>query len=83
VKAACELLGLDPLSVANEGTFISVVPADDVEACLRALAAAGLTDARAVARVVADHPRVVRARTALGGERVLALPAGEQLPRIC
>ena len=84
VRDACGLLGLDPLQVANEGKLIAIVPADRVEEMLAAMQrhpyGAG---ARRIGVCVADHPRMVVARTGLGGTRVVDLPIGEQLPRIC
>jgi hydrogenase expression/formation protein HypE len=79
VHAACELLGLDVLGVACEGRLVAVVSADDAAACLRALG----TEARAIGRVTREHAGTVQVTSALGGQRLLVLPAGEQLPRIC
>ena len=84
VRDACSLLGLDPLQVANEGKLLAFVPAeraDDVLAAMRAHPyGAG---ARRIGGCVAQHPGMVVAQTALGGTRVVTLPIGEQLPRIC
>lgn len=84
VAAALEILGLDPLLVANEGKLLAVVPG---EAAGRVLAAMRAHDhgrqAVILGRVVAEHPRLVVMRTAIGGTRVLPMPIGEQLPRIC
>ncbi|MEL6890638.1 MAG: hydrogenase expression/formation protein HypE [Actinomycetota bacterium] len=84
VAAACSFLGLDPMSVANEGTLVAMVPAaaaDDVLAAMhRHEHGSGAT---VIGRVTADHPGVVTARTPLGAQRVVDLPLGEQLPRIC
>ena len=84
VKDACGLLGLDPLQVANEGKLLAIVPADACDEVLAAMRS-NPRGARAVriGSCVADHPRVVVARTGLGGTRVVDLPIGEQLPRIC
>ena len=82
VSDACELLGLDPLYVACEGRFVAFVP----EAALpRALDALRAFDAQAalIGQVREAHPGVVTIRGPLGGERVLDIPNGEQLPRIC
>jgi hydrogenase expression/formation protein HypE len=84
VHAACEILGLDPLYVANEGKLVAIVPATAADAALAALR--GHTDgadAAVVGRVTAAHPGLVVARTRLGGTRVVDLQVGEQLPRIC
>ncbi|MEU4314295.1 hydrogenase expression/formation protein HypE [Nocardia sp. NPDC024068] len=84
VRDACGLLGLDPLYVANEGKLIAFVPPGDAERVLEAMRAHPLGARAAVIGVcVAEHPGMVVARTALGGTRVVDLPAGEQLPRIC
>jgi hydrogenase expression/formation protein HypE len=84
VADACALLGLDPFYVANEGVLVAFVAPDDAEAVLAAMRAtpegAGAT---VIGTVVARHPGMVVARTGLGGTRVVDLPAGEQLPRIC
>ncbi|MCW4353092.1 hydrogenase expression/formation protein HypE [Hoyosella sp. YIM 151337] len=84
VRDACGLLGLDPLYVANEGkllAFVDPAEAEQVLAVMRAHPLAG--GAAIIGEVVADHPGMVVARTGLGGTRVVDLPAGEQLPRIC
>ncbi|HEY5852731.1 MAG TPA: hydrogenase expression/formation protein HypE [Aldersonia sp.] len=84
VRDACGLLGLDPLYVANEGKLIAFVPAADADAVLEAMRAHPLgTGATTIGRCVAEHAGMVVARTALGGTRVVDLPVGEQLPRIC
>lgn len=84
VQAACEMLGLDPFYVANEGKLVAFVPAEDAEAVLAAMQAhpAGHR-AAIIGQVVAEHPGMVLARTSIGGTRVVDLPAGELLPRIC
>ena len=84
VRGACEILGLDPLHVANEGKLVAFVPADGAERVLAALRAHPLgKEARRIGTVVAAHPGFVTARTAIGGERIVDLPFGESLPRIC
>jgi len=84
VRAACELLGLDPLYVASEGRLVAVVAADDADAVLAAMRAHPLgRDAALVGDVVAAHPGIVTLRSLVGGERVVTMLAGEQLPRIC
>jgi hydrogenase expression/formation protein HypE len=84
VQAACEMLGLDPLYVANEGKLVAIVPEAEAEAVLTAMRATpyGANAAR-IGTVTADHPGLVVARTGIGGSRVVDLPAGELLPRIC
>jgi hydrogenase expression/formation protein HypE len=84
VVAACEMLGLDPLYVANEGVCVAIVPADLAELALAALHARALgRNARVIGRVVAEHPGMVVMRTAIGGTRVVDMLPGDQLPRIC
>jgi hydrogenase expression/formation protein HypE len=84
VASACEILGLDPLQVANEGKLLAVVPADSSAVVLDALRAQDLgRHATVLGRIVAAHPGIVAVRTALGGSRIVPLPLGEQLPRIC
>jgi hydrogenase expression/formation protein HypE len=84
VRAACELLGLDPLYVACEGRLCAVVPEASAERLLAAMRAHPQgRDAAIVGRVVADHPGLVTMRSLAGGERVVSMLAGEQLPRIC
>ncbi|MDJ0346489.1 hydrogenase expression/formation protein HypE [Streptomyces sp. H10-C2] len=84
VRDACSLLGLDPLQVANEGKLLAFVPAESADQVLMALRAHPLgRSARRIGACVVDHPGMVVARTALGGARVVSLPIGEQLPRIC
>ena len=84
VRGACEMLGLDPLYVANEGKLVSVVPAEHASAALEAMRSHPLGKTAAiVGSVVESHPRRVTMRTAIGTERVVTMLAGEQLPRIC
>jgi hydrogenase expression/formation protein HypE len=84
VRGACELLGLDPLYVANEGKLIAVAPAADAETLVRAMRAHPLgRDAAIIGEVVAAHPGMVTMHSLVGGQRVVTLLLGEQLPRIC
>ncbi|CAN5742846.1 hydrogenase expression/formation protein HypE [soil metagenome] len=84
VGAACELLGIDPLYVANEGRFVAIVAADAVEAALGALRAVGVSAAAAVVgEIGADPPGRVLGRTAFGGHRMIDMLVGDPLPRIC
>ena len=84
VEGACELLGLDPLYVANEGILVAVVAEETAEAALSALRSHPLgSEAVRVGRATAEHPGLVFLRTALGGTRVVDLLPGDQLPRIC
>ena len=84
VRGACELLGLDPLNVANEGKLIAIVDADQSETILAAMRQdPNGTDAAIVGEVIDDPIGLVRMVTAIGGERVIDWLHGEQLPRIC
>ena len=84
VKAACELLGLDVLNVANEGKAVVICPARDAAALVAELREHKLgADAAIVGEVLADHPGTVVLETPIGGERILTPSPGEDLPRIC
>ncbi|WP_150047945.1 hydrogenase expression/formation protein HypE [Methylomonas rhizoryzae] len=84
VKAACEILGLDPLYVANEGKLVCICDADAAETLLAAMRRHPLGSAAAIiGEVVADPHRFVQMTTAFGGRRIVDWPVGEQLPRIC
>jgi len=84
VHAACEMLGLDPFYVANEGKLVAIAPEAEAEAILAAMRAHPFGhEAALIGRIVADHPKVVVARTGIGGSRIVDLPTGELLPRIC
>ncbi len=84
VSAACELLGLDPLYVANEGKLIAICAPEDESRLLAAMRAHPLgKNAACIGRVIADDHHFVRMETSFGGTRVVDWLAGEQLPRIC
>jgi len=84
VRGACEMLGLDPLYVANEGKLVAIVTSSAAQAALQALQSHPLgKDAAIIGRVTADHPRMVVLRTPLGTTRIVDMLAGDQLPRIC
>lgn len=84
VLAACEMLGLDPLYVANEGVLVAFVAEDRAAEALDILRSHPLgAGAVQVGRVVADHPGMVVLRTRIGGNRVVDMLPGDQLPRIC
>jgi hydrogenase expression/formation protein HypE len=84
VKGACEVLGLDPLYVANEGKLLAIVRPDMAAAVLAQMRAHPLgRDAALIGEVVTDHPGMVLMKTEIGGTRVLDVMFGEQLPRIC
>ncbi len=84
VKGACEILGLDPLYVANEGKLLAIVrpaAAEQIVAIMRAHPLGA--DAAVIGEVVSDHPGYVTMNTRVGGRRVVDMLSGEQLPRIC
>ncbi|MCP4571389.1 MAG: hydrogenase expression/formation protein HypE [bacterium] len=84
VRGACEILGLDPLYVANEGKLVAVVPGAAADAVVTAMRQCPEgREAVVIGQVVADHPGCVTLRTGLGAERIVDMPVGEQLPRIC
>ncbi|MEO0898115.1 MAG: hydrogenase expression/formation protein HypE [Bacteroidota bacterium] len=84
VKGGCELLGLDPLYVANEGIFLTIVEAGSADAILGKLQSIeGFEDAAIIGEVVENHPRQVILNSGVGGKRVVHMMVGEQLPRIC
>jgi hydrogenase expression/formation protein HypE len=84
VAAACELLGLDPLYVANEGKLVAIVAPEAAEALLAAMRAHPLgRDAAIIGEVIEDDQRFVQMTTGFGGGRIVDWLSGEQLPRIC
>ena len=84
VRGACELLGLDPLYVANEGRFVAFVPAAEAERAVDVLRALPVTRGATVAGcVTAEDPGMVVLESRIGGRRVVDMLSGEQLPRIC
>lgn len=84
VRGACEILGIDPLYVANEGKLIAIVGRQEAEAVLEGMRHhPDGQEAQIIGEVVADHPRMVVMRTGIGGSRIVDLLLGEQLPRIC
>lgn len=82
-RAACDILGIDPLYVANEGTFAAVIAAEEAEAALAALHAAGAPDACLIGKVAAEPEASVVLLTAFGGTRMVDKLVGDPLPRIC
>ena len=84
VSGICELLGFDPLYVANEGKLLAFVPADQADQVLAAIQQSPYgKDACIIGEVIDDHPGRVFMRTRIGGERIVDMLTGEQLPRIC
>jgi hydrogenase expression/formation protein HypE len=84
VRGACEVLGIDPLHVANEGKLIASVPKHEAQKVLHVMKSHKYgKDAQIIGEVVNDHPNVVVIITLLGTKRIVDMPLGEQLPRIC
>lgn len=84
VRGFCEILGLDPLYLANEGKIIAIVPPEQAQGALEALRAHPLGKASSViGRVTSGEPGRVTMRTVFGGSRIVDMLVGEQLPRIC
>ena len=84
VASACEILGLDPLYVANEGIFLAIVDPEAESAALEAIRSfEGGQSACTIGSVVVEHPGQVVLRSRIGGKRVVGMLPGEQLPRIC
>ena len=84
VEALCELMGLDPLYIANEGKLVAIVGKDHVEGVLSAMKGDSLgKDAAIIGEVVAENPGSVLMKTKIGGTRIVAMLTGEPLPRIC
>jgi hydrogenase expression/formation protein HypE len=84
VRGACEILGLDPLYVANEGKVVVAVAPESADAVLATVRAHPLgRDAALIGHVTDDHPSRAVLRTLLGARRILDMLVGEQLPRIC
>jgi hydrogenase expression/formation protein HypE len=84
VRAACEMLGFDPLYVANEGKLVAFVKAEDADAILNAMKQNDYgRDAVVIGKVTAEGKSQVRLKTAIGGTRLVDMLPGEMLPRIC
>src|SRR5262249_9717937 len=84
VRGFCEILGLDPLYLANEGKIVAIVPPEQSQSALDAMRSHSLGGAAsAIGRVTAGQPGQGTMRTAVGGRRIVDMLVGEQLPRIC
>jgi hydrogenase expression/formation protein HypE len=84
VNAACEVLGLDPLYVANEGVFVAIVDREIADKALEIMHTfEGCAAAAQIGTITADHPKKVLLESGIGGRRVVNMLTGEQLPRIC
>ena len=84
VSGACNLLGFDPLYLANEGKLLAIVPADAADVILDAVQSDPYgKNGVIIGQVVEDHPGKVVLQTRIGGERIVDMLTGEQLPRIC
>ena len=84
VLAACEMLGLDPLYIANEGKLVSIVPAEDEDLILKAMCRNPYgREAITIGEVNAEHPGRVAMRTTIGSSRIVDMMVGDPLPRIC
>ena len=83
VRGACELLGLDPLHIANEGQFLAVVDSECAGRALSALRASGCGDAAIIGEMREQPAGTVLGATSYGGTRVIDMLVGDPLPRIC
>lgn len=84
VRGACEMLGLDPYYVANEGKLLAILPKEKAEEVLEKMRENEFGQkAVVIGEIVAEHPKMVVAKTAFGSTRVVDMQLGEQLPRIC
>jgi hydrogenase expression/formation protein HypE len=84
VRGACEMLGLDPFYVANEGKLLAILPKEHAEEVLEKMLANEFGQkAVIIGEIVSEHPKIVVAKTAFGSTRVVDMQLGEQLPRIC
>jgi hydrogenase expression/formation protein HypE len=84
VRGACEVLGLDPLYIANEGKLLVILPEKDADTVLRKMRQHPLgSEACVIGKLTDEHPSMVRMTTSIGTSRIIDMLTGEQLPRIC
>jgi hydrogenase expression/formation protein HypE len=84
VRGACEVLGLDPMYIANEGKLLVILPEKEADTVLGKMRQHPLgAEACLIGKLVAEHPSVVRMTTSIGSSRIIDMLTGEQLPRIC
>ncbi|MGH4119947.1 AIR synthase-related protein [Clostridium sp.] len=84
VQGVCEMLGLDPLYIPNEGKACFIVPQEYAEAVLNQMKSHPLgTNASIIGKVIDDKPYKVYLKTIVGGTRIVSMPLGDQFPRIC
>ena len=84
VLGACDMLGIDPIYVANEGKFVAIVAADEADAAVAAMRAHPHgAHATVIGEIVPSRPGIVALRTPFGGSRIVDMLVGDPLPRIC
>lgn len=84
VNGLCEILGFDPLYLANEGKVMMVVHSDDANKVIDLMKKHLLgAESRIIGEIVSEHPKIVVGKTQIGGKRIISMLQGEQLPRIC
>jgi len=84
VKAVCDILGLDPLEITNEGKALICIKNEDVEECLQMIRKTPIgKDAQIIGEIKAEKPGVVFIKTRIGGHRIVEMPMGEPIPRVC
>ncbi|MBU8891711.1 MAG: hydrogenase expression/formation protein HypE [Bacteroidales bacterium] len=84
VNGLCEILGFDPLYLANEGKVLMIVNAEDTNNVIKILQKNSLgVESKIIGEIVSDHPKIVVGKTKIGGKRIIDMLQGEQLPRIC
>ena len=83
VQGACEILGFDPLYVANEGKFVAFIPQKDSDRALKVMQSHSPDDAVIIGQVIEERNSIVTLKSQIGSKRILDMLSGEQLPRIC